>query len=111
MKKYAEEFYNLNDDLLCVANLDGYFIELNEAWHLALGWTVEELCSKPFFEFVNSEDLKATHAESAKLAQGQNTIRFSNRYKHKNGSWVRLQWNATLSTDKELFIAIARVVS
>ena len=56
-KHQAEEdrkhFFVLALDLLCVAGFDGYFKDLNPAWETTLGWTVEELRSRPYHDFLH----------------------------------------------------------
>ena len=42
--------------LLCVAGVDGYFKRVGPAWTAKLGWSVEELLSRPFAEFVHPDD-------------------------------------------------------
>ena len=51
-----EVFFNESIELLCVANLEGYFVTLNPRWSELLGHSIEELKSKPFIDFVHPED-------------------------------------------------------
>ncbi len=88
-KKFAER----SMDLLCIADVNGYFTWLNETW-TQLGWTLDELKSRPFVEFVHADDVQATFKEVARLADGLRTVRFVNRYRHKDGSWRWIEWNA-----------------
>ena len=74
-----KRFFDLTLDLLCVAGLDGYFKYLNPAWTQDLGWTHEQLKSRPFIDFVHPEDRVSTEAELRKLAQGLTTLLFENR--------------------------------
>ena len=98
-------------DMLCIANLDGYFTRLNPAWKATLGWTLKELRARPFLEFVHPDDRDATLAEVKKLSRGGMVIRFENRYRCKDGSFRWLQWNSsTLPRSRQIY-AIARDVS
>lgn len=94
-KKFAQN----SIDLLCVADTNGYFVWLNEAW-TQLGWTLDELKSRPFVEFVHEDDVQATFDEVSRLADGLPTVRFTNRYRHKDGSWRWIEWNAWPDEDK-----------
>ena len=42
------QFFSVTLDLLCIANTDGYFLRLNPAWEMTLGYTPEELMAKAF---------------------------------------------------------------
>ena len=79
-----EEFRNLFElalDMLCIAGFDGYFKLVNPAWERVLGYTAEELTSRPWLDFVHPEDVEATIREGNKLVSGDHVIRFQNRYR------------------------------
>src|SRR3982751_5950182 len=107
----ARRFFDLSRDMLCTANADGYFVELNDAWGLHLGYTPEELRAVPFLERVHPDDRERTVAESAGLFQGSETLQFENRYRAKDGSWHWLRWSSQLSPDESLVYARAADVT
>ena len=41
-------FFTMSLDLLVIAGLDGYFKLVNPAWETTLGFTPEEMVSRPF---------------------------------------------------------------
>ena len=43
----SARFWELSSDLLCSVGSDGRFLRLNPAWTRMLGWTIEELRSRP----------------------------------------------------------------
>ena len=104
-------FFDQSLDLMCVAGLDGYFQQLNPAWTEHLGWTLEELKAKPFLDFVHADDREATQAEVGKLAEGAETTLFENRYRHQDGSFRWLQWNAWPVPGRQRIYAMARDVT
>jgi len=98
-------------DLLCVAGADGYFKLVNPAFQRELGYTTEELLARPFVELTHPDDRDATVAETRRLAGGQPTLAFSNRYRTKDGHWVRMRWTAYPEPGTGLIYASARVES
>jgi diguanylate cyclase (GGDEF)-like protein/PAS domain S-box-containing protein len=106
----ARRFFELSQDMLCTADMDGYFVELNSAWR-RLGYSDEELRSAPFIELVHPDDRARTEAESAGLFEGHETVGFENRYLAKDGSWRWLRWSSTLSPDETLIYARATDVT
>lgn len=98
----ARHFFDLSRDMLCTANMDGYFVELNDAWTQQLGYTADELRAAPFIERVHPEDRERTEAEAAALFRGGETLSFENRYRAKDGSWHWLRWSSQLSPDESL---------
>jgi diguanylate cyclase (GGDEF)-like protein/PAS domain S-box-containing protein len=107
----ARHFFDLSRDMLCTANTDGYFVELNDAWTRYLGYNLEELRSVPFIERVHPDDRERTEAEAAALFEGAETLFFENRYLAKDGSWHWMRWSSQLSPDESLIYARAADVT
>ncbi len=112
-KRITEErdrFFELSLDMLCIADTDGYFRRLNPSFKEVLGYELEELMSKPFFDFVHPDDLYATINETEKLRNGIPTIEFENRYRCKDGSYKWISWHAMPHPSGSLY-AVARDVT
>lgn len=105
-----DHFFELSIDMLCIIRTDGYFKRLNPAVEATLGWSLAELMSKPFLELVHPDDVAATMTEIEKLAQGEPTTHFENRYCCLDGTYKWLAWMAQPSPDG-LIYAMARDVS
>ena len=90
-----DRFFTLSLDMLCIANSDGYFKRINPSFTSTLGWSVEEMLSRPFLEFVHPDDRAATlDAVKRQTVAGEPVYRFENRYRHQNGSYRVLSWRS-----------------
>ena len=98
-------FFQLSLEMLCVANLNGYFRRINPSFARILGYSPEELLSVPFINFVHPDDVEATLEEVEKLAEGYDTVGFENRYRCQDGSYRWFKWMA--SAHQGLIYAIA----
>ncbi len=99
-------------DLICTATFDGYFIRLNPAWKRTLGYEPSELEARPFLDFIHPDDHAATVAEvERQIARGEAVLNFSNRYRHKDGSYRWLEWTSRPDQRAGLLYAIARDVT
>src|SRR5262249_44286086 len=87
-------FFALSIDLMCIADFDGYFRQLNSAWETSLGWTIEELQSRNFLEFVHPDDVVPTLDVFRKIINGEVLLFHENRYLCKDGSYCWMQWTA-----------------
>jgi len=105
-----ESFFNLSLDLLCVADLEGNFLDVNPAFSDVLGHRIEDILSSPFLELVHPDDLDRTLAELEALADGETTLGFENRYRKADGSYCWLSWRARPGSDG-LVYAVAHDVS
>ncbi len=102
-------FFDMALDPMCIADTDGYFKKVNAAWTRELGWSEEELLSRPFSSFVHPDDRQKTADEVAKLAEGYPTIRFENRYLTKDGSYKLIRWRSTPEPGTGRVYALAQV--
>lgn len=81
-------------DLLCIADMNGCFRRLNREWESSLGYSLQDLEGKPFLDFVHPDDIKATLVAMADLGEGKTVLRFTNRYRHKDGSYRWIEWRS-----------------
>jgi PAS domain S-box-containing protein len=107
-----DRFFTLSLDMLCIAGFDGYFKRVNPAWQQFLGYTEAELLSRPYMDFVHSDDREATVAEVRKQVDlGQEVIYFENRYLHKDGTLRWLMWTSTPLREQQVVYAAARDIT
>lgn len=106
-----EYFFNETTDLICIANLDGYFLKINPAFTNTLGYSESELITEKFINHVHPEDIDKTLNEMNNLSEGINTINFSNRYLRKDGTNIWLQWISTINLKTKIIFAIARDIT
>jgi PAS domain S-box-containing protein len=107
-----DRFFALSNDMLCIAGFDGYFKRVNPAWERVLGWTPDELTTRPWTDFVHPDDLDATIAEADKQTElGLEVISFENRYRARDGSYRWLLWNSRPTPEHEEMLAVARDIT
>jgi PAS domain S-box-containing protein len=99
-----------SEDMACLANLEGYLTWVNPAWERVLGRSQEEMTSTPFIDFVHPDDVESTLAELASLGDGADTVGFTNRYRHADGTYRWIEWN-TIPGDEGVLYCIARDVT
>jgi PAS domain S-box-containing protein len=98
--------FHIERDLLSTVNSQGYFTSLNSGWERALGWTRQELMSRPILDFVHPADRDRTVAEMAMVTRTDyEVVNFENRYRARGGGWRWLRWSAR--TDGENWFAVA----
>jgi PAS domain S-box-containing protein len=115
MKRQAHEledrFFAVSIDMLCLLDFSGYFKRLNPAWESVLGFTADELMSKPFIEFVHPDDRERTLNQNRAVRGGGQARAFENRYLCKDGSYRWLLWNAAPDFDEKVIYSVARDIT
>ena len=107
MKQPAETVLNLFFDLpgamICILNANGFFERLSKGFEEILGWRDQELKSKPYIDFVHSEDLAAIQEKIASLGDDKQTVQFEHRFQCKDGQYKWLSWSAQSAGDGLLY--------
>lgn len=104
-------FFNVTLDMLCIVNFQGYFTKLSPSWSKNLGWSDEELMSRPFLDLVHEEDRDRTLTEEKSLQTGGDVVNFENRYRCKDGSYKWLSWNSFAIPERNILIAAAHDIT
>jgi PAS domain S-box-containing protein len=107
----GDRFFDVSIDMLCFLNFNGYFKRLNPAWERTLGFTREELMSRPFIAFVHPDDRERTLKQNAAVRSGGRALGFENRYLCKDGSFRWFRWNAAPDSDNHVIYSVARDVT
>lgn len=111
MEEKLTPFFESSLDMLCIANFDGYFVDVNPAFVNLLGYSQEELFSKKINEFVYEEDRDSTQKVRKGIQNSVPLINYHNRYVHKTGRIVWLSWSAVPKAEEKLVYAIAKDIT
>src|SRR5580765_2601585 len=106
-----DRFFAVSIDMLCLLDFNGYFKRVNPAWERALGFTREELMSRPFIEFVHPDDRERTLSQNARVRAGGHALAFENRYLCADGSYRWLRWNAASDFHERVIYSAARDIT
>lgn len=106
-----EQFFAVAIDMMCLLDYSGYFKRLNPAWERTLGFTIAELTSRPFIEFVHPDDRERTLRQNEEVRRGGQAIAFQNRYVCKDGSFRWFLWNAAPHAGEQTIYSVARDIT
>jgi PAS domain S-box-containing protein len=104
-------FFDLSPDLVCIAGFDGYFKKVNSAVSKLLGYTKQELYSRPIDSFIFEEDRELTSVARQSITNSNTLFNFENRYVKKNGEIVWLAWTSQPVKNDQLVFAIAKNIT
>ena len=93
LEEERDRFFTLSMDMLCIVNLDGYFLRTNPAFGKVLGYDEEELRNRSVFGLLHPDDREVSMAEYEKLKTGQPTKSLENRFRCKDGGYKWVAWS------------------
>ncbi len=103
-----DRLFNLSGSMACIIGFNGFFKRVSPAFSETLGYTFEELLTRPVVDFIHPEDRKKTlEAREDKLKQGLEIFDFENRYLCKDGSLKWLSWSSRPVPSEGIILAIA----
>src|SRR3954466_11902811 len=90
---HVARLFAMSPDLLAAAGFDGLLKHFNDAWEHQLGWSREELQTRPYLEIIHPDDRADTEAEIAKLAAGETVTEYVCRLLCADGSVRWMAWS------------------
>jgi PAS domain S-box-containing protein len=111
LQQLEDSFFETSIDMLCALDFNMHFRRLSPAWERTLGFTREELLSRPFIEFVHPDDRERTLNQNAQVRSGGRALSFENRYMCKDGSYRWLRWNAAPHSTEKIIYSVARDIT
>ena len=107
----AGELLDLLPDAVCVVDADGRFLYVSGSFERILGYTREEVLGRQTFELLHEDDRATTAEQAALVMAGALQRHFRNRYRHKSGHYVDIQWSAHWHPAHGVRVGIAREVT
>ncbi|MFW6229614.1 MAG: diguanylate cyclase [Halanaerobium sp.] len=108
-KRKLNNFFDINLDLLCIANMEGDFVKVNSAWEDLLGYSKAKLEGMNFLDFLHPDDIKLTRKVIEQLKANKKITKFVNRFEDEKGDYHYLEWNSKAT--KKYFYAAARDIT
>lgn len=99
---------DLMPDAVCVVDAEGYFLFVNASFQRIFGYTAEEVLGQRIFGLVHPDDRNATVEQAETVMASQLQFHFRNRYIHKDGHHVEIQWSARWLPEHRVRIGVAR---
>jgi PAS domain S-box-containing protein len=104
-----DRIWQVSQDMLGVADLDGTWRSVNPAWTRVLGWEAIDIVGRKSDWLEHPDDRERTREEIKRLAKGGATLAFVNRFRTRRGDYRNLSWTA-VPVEEQLY-CVARDVT
>ncbi|WP_424682677.1 diguanylate cyclase domain-containing protein [Frateuria sp. YIM B11624] len=105
------ELLDLMPDAVCVVDADGCVLFVSAGFGRILGYAPDEVVGQPIFRLVHPDDRASTIQQAARVMTGAPQRHFRNRYIHKEGHSVDIQWSARWLPEYGVRIGVAHEVT
>ncbi len=105
------ELLDLLPDAVCVVDVDGHFLYVSAGFERIFGHSPAEARSLCTFDLVHPDDRAATREAANQVTAGTPQRHYHNRYIHKDGHSIDIQWSARWLPEYGVRIATAREVT
>ena len=101
-----QKLLDLSLEMLCAIGLDGNFKQISPMWTQCLGWSLGELQTQPYLDWIHPEDVATTREHIWALLEGErDTVTYKNRFRSRNNLYRWLRWQVTFCPERRLFYA------
>lgn len=95
-------------DTVFVVDPHGLVVYVSASCTTLLGYRQDELAGKYMIEFVHPDDRGPTLGSVWRIMSGEATTLFENRWIHRDGSSVPIQWSAQWDAKHQVRVAVGR---
>ena len=106
----AREILDLVQDAVFVVDEHGNLLYVSAGVQNLLGYRAADMLGKNMIEFVHPDDRGRTLSRVWQIMEGVSATRFVNRWLHKFGHPVQIEWAASWSHKHGVRVATARAV-
>lgn len=106
-----DRLWTLSEDMLARANYQGGLSAVSPAWTNVLGYSEQELLSRPYSEIIHPDDVQTVIAALNAMRQTDKPTRFENRILAVDGEYKPIGWTVSPEPDGVNFIAVGRDLS
>ena len=102
---------DLVPDAVCVVDPEGRFLFVSAAFERIFGYAPAEVLGRKAFDLVHPDDRDATLQQADEVMAGHLQRHFRNRYIHKDGHAVDIQWSARWLPEYRVRVAVGHEVT
>jgi len=106
-----DRLWELSEDLLVVADIEGRLQRVSPSWSTALGHNVHWLMSRSYVDLVHPDDVETVRTHLAELRRTGVPVRYENRFKRIDGTWRWVAWTLALDPDTTRIHGVGRDVT
>lgn len=105
-----QELLDLLPDAVCVVDGSGQFLYVSAAFESLFGHSPHDVVGASMESLIHPDDLNRTRHAAEQVMAGQPLPNYRNRYRHRDGHYVDVQWSARWAGSHGVRVAVAHEV-
>ncbi|MDR6990709.1 sensor domain-containing diguanylate cyclase [Luteimonas sp. 3794] len=105
------DILDLLPDAVCVVDQEGRYLFVSAGFERILGYRPADVLGRQAFDFIHPDDRSDTRQQAAQVMEGMAQRHFRNRYLHREGHAVDMQWSANWHPAHGVRIGVGREVT
>jgi rsbT co-antagonist protein RsbR len=111
VSRSRKAFFDHAVDSFCIVAPNGHVKHCNQSMLDTLGYSFEEITSQRLLLLAHPDDLVKSTSKVMGVIQGDKVKQFENRYRRKDGNYIRFLWNSLVNEETKEVFATARDVT
>jgi len=107
-RRQIEQMLLASPDMICLIDADMRYVEISSRCRDIVGFGREELIGRRYLDFAHPGDIGVLQENREAVRERGERRTFDVRHRHRDGSFVSMQWAAVLSPVDGLTVAIGR---
>lgn len=103
-----DSLFRLSNDLICIADKQGFLKMVNPAFQRVLGWPEDHFLDKAIIDFVHPDDAPNVAVGLRQLAMGKQSVAMNLRLLTAQHRYRTIQWTTTPERETGYLFAIGR---
>jgi PAS domain S-box-containing protein len=106
-----DRLWELSEDLMVIADYEGHLVRANPQWTRLFGRSEAELIAGPYQDITHPDDVSMSMGKVATMRETGKPVRFENRIRAADGSWLWIGWTLSPEPGGERFTGIGRDIT
>ncbi|MFT5089482.1 MAG: PAS domain S-box-containing protein, partial [Planctomycetota bacterium] len=104
-------FFTLSPEMQCIADPQSHCLWLNETWEHCLGYSIQTMLNQNLDDFSHPDERATTLVADIIALSDGSAVSFTRRFRHHDGGYRWLLWNALFDAREQRIYASARDIS
>lgn len=104
------EVLDLLPDAVCMVDPEARILFVSSSFQRILGYAPAEVLGRKTFELIHPDDVEATRIQAQRVMEGAQQRHFRNRYLHRDGHYIDIQWSAHFLPEYGVRIGVGREI-